>query len=114
MSHHADRVQETTASVGTGAVTLGGAVSGFRAFSASFANNDAVRYCITGGAEWEVGEGTYSTGVLSRNGIVYSSSNAGALVNFSSGTKAVFCALPAIAIADLGVTLAIRSNLVPQ
>lgn len=111
---HADRVQETTASVGTGLVTLAGAVTGFRAFSNAFSNGDVVRYSIAAGTEWEVGEGTYGASTITRNGRVFASSNAGALVNFSSGTKAVWCDVPAASIIDPGQVNALINRLAPQ
>lgn len=89
----ADRVKETTTTTGTGALTLAGAVTGFQAFSSVLAANDTCYYCIVGGAEWEVGRGTYNT-TLTRTE-VYASSNAGAAVNLSAGTKDVFITLPA-------------------
>lgn len=89
----ADRVKETTTTTGTGAISLGGAAVGYRAFSAAFATGDTVYYCIEGGAEWEVGIGTLTSGspwTLARTTIL-ASSNAGAAVNFSAGGKNVFC-----------------------
>lgn len=96
----ADRVKETTTTTGTGSVSLGGAAPGYRAFSAAFVNADSVYYCIEGGAEWEVGIGTLTSGTpwaLVRTSVT-SSSNAGAAVNFSAGTKNVFCSGSAAAI----------------
>lgn len=84
----ADRVQETTTTTGTGAITLAGAVAGFRTFASVMAASDTCYYVIQGGSEWEVGVGTFNT-TLART-TVQSSSNAGALVNFSAGTKNVF------------------------
>lgn len=90
----ADRVQETTTTTGTGAITLAGAATGFVAFSTAFANPTIVYYAIVGATtEWEVGIGTFTT-TLSRD-TVLASSNSGALTNFSSGTKNVFSTLPA-------------------
>lgn len=88
-----DRVKETTTTTGTGAVTLAGAVSGFRAFSAIAANGDTVYYAIVhqSAAEWETGLGTWNTGGTLTRTFVIESSNAGALVNFSAGTKNVIC-----------------------
>lgn len=99
----ADRIKETTTTTGTGTVTLAGAVTGFQAFSAVCANGDRVYYCIAGQTpgEWEVGLGTWNTGgTLSRN-TIYASSNAGAAVNFSAGTKDVFCTAAASRILQL-------------
>lgn len=94
MAHVAgDRVKETTTTTGTGAITLAGAASGFRAFSAIATNGDTVYYCIAhqSAAEWETGLGTWGTGGTLTRTTVIASSNGGAAVNFSAGTKDVFC-----------------------
>ena len=90
-----DRVQETTTTTGTGTLTLAGAVSGFQSFSV-IGNGNTTYYSITGGAEWEIGIGTYTASgtTLSRD-TVLESSNSGSLVNFSAGSKTVFCTYPA-------------------
>ena len=87
----ADRIKETTTTTGTGNVTLAGAVSGFRTFASVMANNDTCLYCIALAAEWEVGLGTFvsATPALART-TVFASSNGGALVSFSAGSKEVF------------------------
>ena len=91
----ADRVQETTTTTGTGTVTLAGAASGFQSFSA-VGNGNSTYYTITGGTEWEVGIGTYtSSGTTLSRTTVLSSSNSGSLVTFSAGTKNVFVTYPA-------------------
>ena len=91
-----DRVKETSTTTGTGSFTLDGAVTGFETFSSAIGNTNTTYYAIAlqGGAEFEVGLGTVSAGALSRD-TVLSSSNSDALVNFSAGTKDVFCTLPA-------------------
>lgn len=92
-----DRVRETTSTTGTGTVTLAGAVTGFQTFSA-IGNGNTTYYTIAGQgtSEWEVGVGTYTASgtTLSRDSVL-SSSNSGNLVNFSAGTKDVFCTYPA-------------------
>lgn len=91
----ADRVQETTTSTGTGNLTLAGAKTGFQSFSGAGLSGAGIPYVVVGqeggGAEgeWEVGIGTISSGVLTRD-TVLSSSNAGSAVNFSAGTKDVW------------------------
>jgi len=94
----ADRVKETTTTTGTGNITLAGAVSGFQAFSAVMVDTDTTFYCIEHQtlAEWEVGFGTWNTGGTLTRTTVLESSNAGAAVNFSAGTKNVFITIPAI------------------
>jgi len=93
----ADRVKETTTTTGTGTVTLLGASTGFQSFSA-IGDTNTTYYTIASqsGSEWEVGIGTYtSSGTTLARTTVISSSNAGALVNFSAGTKDVFVTYPA-------------------
>jgi hypothetical protein len=93
-----DRVKETTTTTGTGTITLGGASTGFETFAAGIGNSNTTYYCITlpGSAEFEVGLGTLSgdSSTLARTTVI-SSSNSDSAVNFSSGTKDVFCTLPA-------------------
>ena len=105
----ADRVRETTTSTGTGTITLGGAVQGFQRFSV-LGDGNTTYYTIQGTIQWEVGIGTYSANTLTRD-TVLDSSSAGALVDFSGGSKDVFVTLPAeraitsIASADGSVTV---------
>lgn len=91
----ADRVQETTTTTGTGSVTLGGAVTGFQSFASGVGVGNTTFYTIAdqGGANWEVGVGSVGSGTLSRD-TVLASSNAGALVTFTSGIKTVFVTYP--------------------
>lgn len=88
----ADRVKETTAVVGIGAATLLGAVTGFRPFTDVCSDGDTMAYVIAklDGSQWEVGVSTWTAGVLNRDIKVVASSNAGAPVNFTSGTKEVW------------------------
>lgn len=88
------RVKETTITTGLGDVALLGAVTGFRAFSAIAANGDTVFYVIASLTEWEEGYGTWVTGNTLQRTRVRSSSNGGALVNFSAGAKDVWCDFP--------------------
>jgi len=93
-----DRVKETTTTTGTGAVSLGGAVTGFETFAAGIGNSNTTYYCIAhqDQAEFEVGLGTLDgdSSDLTRTTVI-SSSNSDSAVNFSSGTKDVFCTIPA-------------------
>jgi hypothetical protein len=93
----ADRVKETTTTTGTGTVTLLGAVTAYQSFAA-IGNANTTYYTIAGqtGSEWEVGIGTYtSSGTTLSRDTVLASSNSGSLVNFSAGTKDVWCDYPA-------------------
>lgn len=93
----ADRVFETSTSTGTGSFNLAGSTAGFRTFVAGVGNGNTCNYEINNGTDWEVGIATITDGspdVLART-TVTASSNAGAKVNWGSGTKNVF--LPLIA-----------------
>lgn len=90
-----DRVRETTTTVGTGAYTLAGAVTGFQSF-AVVGNGNTTYYAATDDTSWEVGIGTYTSSgtTLSRDAIL-ESSNGGSAVNWSAGTKQIFVTYPA-------------------
>jgi hypothetical protein len=88
-----DRVKETTSTAGTGSITLAGPVQGYQGFSV-IGNSNTTYYTIAGTSEWEVGIGTYSGGVLSRDTVLGSSAN-GSKVAFSAGVKDVFVTYPA-------------------
>ena len=89
----ADRVQETTTTVGTGTLTLDGAVQGFQSFTA-VGNGNTTYYTIQGTTQWEVGIGTYSANTLTRDTVI-SSSTGGTKLSLAAGTKQVFVTLPA-------------------
>ena len=96
---YADRVYETSSTTGTGALSLGGAVVGFRTFAAAF-GSAAAYYVIVNRSnpgEWEVGSFTVSGTTLNRvaANVLSGSSGAGVLVNFSVGIKDIFNAPPA-------------------
>ena len=90
----ADRVLESSTTAGTGTLTLAGALTGYRTFNSAFSNGNIVYYTIDDGlGNWEVGYGTVGTGTLTRS-TVLESSNANALVVFTSVSKRVFCTAP--------------------
>ena len=110
MARYRDRVKETTTTTGTGDITLAGAATGYQAFSSQFATNDVMYYCIAGGTEWEVGEGYLSGSTTLVRASVKASSNSGSAVNFSAGTKDVFCTVPAYEVSTKGQVRAIASG----
>ena len=93
-----DRVKETSTTTGTGTFSLAGASLGFETFVAGIGNTNTTYYAIVNeNGEFEVGLGTVTdaaTDTLSRDTII-SSSNSDSAVNFSAGTKDVFCTSPA-------------------
>ena len=93
-----ERVKETTTTTGTGALSLGGASDGFETFAAGIGNSNTTYYAIfhSTADEFEVGLGTLDgdSSDLTRT-TIYASSNSDSAVNFSAGTKTVFCTMPA-------------------
>jgi hypothetical protein len=112
MPYIADRIQETTTTAGTGAVTLAGAVTGYQSFATGFGSDSkTVQYLIVNGSLWEVGKGTFNgTTGLTRD-TVRSSSSAGSLITLS-GTSNVFCTASAELLdnANVGMQLAFRTG----
>lgn len=97
IKYYADRVRETTSGTGAGNLVLSGSPTGYRRFSSTIGSgSDKIVtyyiYRLDNAFEWEIGTGY----VLSDGGVdqlvrqrVTSSSSAGALVGFSTGTKYV-------------------------
>lgn len=90
---------ETTTTTGTGTYTLGGAVTGYQAFSV-LATGKTVCYAAfavdvngTPTGDWEVGQGTYTLSGTTLTRTVWASSNANAAVNWGAGTKRVTLSL---------------------
>lgn len=94
------RVRDTSTTTGTGSITVSGAaISTYRTFSAVMVATDTIWAAIINRAanEWEVGLYTYaSANTLSRvaGNVFDGTAGAGALVNFSAGTKDVFVITP--------------------
>lgn len=109
-----DRVSETSTTTGTGALTLLGAVTGFRSFASVFTagSGDIVHYVIeavdAAGApsgQWEVGVGTLAVdGTLTRSSPTYSSDGAATACNFSAGTKRVHGGVSVAAVDEIART----------
>ena len=90
-----DRVKETTTTTGTGTYTLAGAATGFEAFS-EIGDGNTTYYCCTDGTDFEVGIGTYTaSGTTLARTTILQSSNSDAAVNWTSGTRDIFCTQPA-------------------
>jgi hypothetical protein len=93
----ADRVRESSTTVGTGSFALAGAVTGYQTFDAVLDTGDTTYYTAAdqGGSNWEVGIGTFTAPSTLARTTILSSSNGGSIVNFGAGTKDVFISLPA-------------------
>jgi len=90
-----DKVKETSLSVGTGPMTLGGATAGFQSFASGVGLGNECFYGILNTIDnsWEMGRGTVGVGTITRD-TVFSSSNANNLVNFAVGDKLVYTTVP--------------------
>lgn len=93
----ADRVQETTTTSGTGTLTLGGAATGYVAFSATIGNGNTTYYVIQDPIAnvWEVGLGTVGAGTLSRDTVLSNSSGTTAKITLAGNLSNVWCDYPA-------------------
>jgi hypothetical protein len=97
-----NRAKMTTATTGTGTITLGSAVDGFQTFAAAgVSNGETVRYCIEDGtSNFELGSGVFTASGTTLTRVVSESSNSNNAINLS-GDAIVF--ITAIA-ADLQPT----------
>jgi hypothetical protein len=83
-----DRVLETASAPGTGTVTLLGASLGYQSFNTALTSGSTTYYAIAdlGGANWEVGVGTFtSPDQLVRNTVLESSGGGSTVNTFASG-----------------------------
>ena len=95
-----DRVKVNSTATGNSQTTFAidnTPVTGFETFNTGVGVGNTTYYCIfnQGTSEFEVGLGTLSSTTNLQRTTINSSSNSDAVVNFSAGTKDVFCTLPA-------------------
>jgi len=91
----ADRVKETSVTIGTGVLTLGaGGFGGFQTFAQGIGNGNTTYYTIENYNNWEVGIGTYTSedNTLSRDSVL-ASSNSDDRANLE-GVSIVFVTYP--------------------
>lgn len=92
-----NRVRETSDTVGTGPLTLNGAIDATHQSFSQFGDGNPAFYTIintTVPGEFEIGIGTYVAPDILQRTTVYLSSNSNNRVSFSAGNKSVFNGLP--------------------
>lgn len=110
MTKLVNRAKMTTATTGTGTITLGSAVSGYQSFAdAGVADADVVRYTIEDGTAWEIGTGTYTASGTTLSRTPSESSNADAAINLS-GNAVVFVTAAAADILQPGDNVSELTN----
>jgi hypothetical protein len=106
-----DRAAETSTTTGTGTYSLGGAITGWQGIVAACGTGSTVDYFVrdqAGGSDFEVGRGVITdlaTDTLTRATIL-ASSNAGAAVNWSAGTRDIVVTFTADAFNQLETSTA--------
>jgi hypothetical protein len=113
-----DLARMTTATTGTGTITLGAAVSGFLTFSgAGVADGDVVSYGIKDGANSECGTGTYTASGTTLSRTVTKSTNSNAAISLSGSAEVYITAraedilVPANNLSDVASATSARSSL---
>lgn len=95
MVEFANRAKMTTATTGTGTLTLGSAVDGYQTFAAAgISDGDSVRYIIEDDNDWEIGTGTYTASGTTLSRSVIESSNSDSAISLS-GNAEVYIGLAA-------------------
>lgn len=91
-----NRAKVTTATTGTGTITLGSAVAGYQTFAeAGITDGQVVRYVIEDGTSWEIGTGTYTSSGTTLSRTVSESSNSDSAISLSGSAEVYISATAA-------------------
>lgn len=108
----ADRVQQATATTGTGTLTLGAANTQYQSFAAIGDGNQTLYTILSGnGTDWETGWGTYTAigTTLSRDVVLDGSAGPGSKISLT-GASTVFCDIASRSAFRLGFPPTIASS----
>lgn len=96
MAKYFNRARMTVTSTGTGALTLGVALTGYQTFAASgVADGDTVGYAIEDGSSWEIGTGIYTASGTTLSRTVTASSNSNTAISVTTNAQIFITALAA-------------------
>lgn len=110
MATFVNRAKMTTATTGSGTITLGSASSGFQSFAAAgVANGNTVTYVIEDGTAWEIGDGVYTSAGTALTRALVSSSTGSLLV--LTGNAVVYVAVNAETMTDIYTQLGLKAPL---
>ena len=95
-----DRVKETSTTTGQGILSLAGAATGFETFVTGIGDGNTTYYLAAHESDgtWELGIGTItdaSPDTLARTTVIDTSAGNTTKIDFASGSKTIFCTLPA-------------------
>lgn len=86
-------IRVTTATTGTGTITLGSAVSGWLTFAqGGVGNGETVTYAIHDGTSFEIGRGVYTSSGTTLTRSVLKSTNSNAAINLSGAAQVLVTA----------------------
>lgn len=90
-----NNVQETSTTTGTASCVCGGVIDGAYSFASQLANGDRTILTMTDGTDTECSYATYNSGANSftRDSVIWSTQS-DAPINWPSGTRNIFAALP--------------------
>lgn len=105
-----NRAKMTTATTGTGTITLGSASLGCQTFAAAgLLNGETVRYVIEDGSNWEIGVGTYTSSGTTLTRTPSESSSGGSAISLTgSAVVYVVAAAQDIIPYETGTPLAVQ------